>query len=89
MLKKLAEELPEKGQIVWCLRKWTPEHLGNDGKERSEWRLAVRRTDKPLVVDKHPSDCCYWSDAESGTSGTFSDVTVYGWVALQEPDLEI
>ena len=85
MLKILSQELPNKGQIVWCLRKWIPSHIGSDGVERQEWRLAVRRTDKPLVVNNDPSSSCYWSDADSGTTGTFSDVTVYGWVALEEP----
>ncbi len=89
MFKKLTDELPQKGQIVWCLRRWTPRHPGNDGKERTEWLLAVRRTDKPLVTDSDASSNCYWSGAESGTAGTFSDVTVHGWVALKEPELEI
>ena len=89
MLIKITDELPQKGQIVWCLRKWTPRQLGNDGKERTEWRLAARRTDKPLVVDGDISSNCYWSDAESGYSGTYNDQTVYGWVALTEPQIEI
>tara|TARA_Y100000310_G_scaffold155462_1_gene154949 strand:- start:516 stop:1256 length:741 start_codon:yes stop_codon:yes gene_type:complete len=83
---KLEDELPKEGQIVWCQRRWTSGHLGSDGQQRSEWIVAVRRSSKPRSTNQDHSKDCYWIDAGPNPVCTFSDGTVYGWVALEEPN---
>lgn len=80
----LTERLPDRDKIVWVLRRWIPGHVTSDGKERTEWRLAVRRTDAPLNTDPDTSRHTYWSPWND-VIGTFSDTTVAGWCEVEPP----
>lgn len=87
MLKRLREEVPKAGRIVWCFREYTPKGcLGpKNGVTQRAVRLAMRQTTEPETISDDAGANAWWHGVNDCDGLSWSDTTVYGWREIDEP----
>ena len=79
----LKNRIPKPGHVVICHRKWTPTHIGNDGKEMRKKVLAIRTSSMPCAITDDISLNCWWEGVNEIKGRNWSDSTVEGWSEIK------
>ena len=81
----VSDRLPDREDVVWCHRKWTPTHPGSDGLPRTHIRLARRNSDRALTLHEDSSRNDYWIGLGVDAGKSWSDSTVTHWMPSTPP----
>lgn len=79
------DELPERGELVWCCRSWIPGHITSDGIRRYEVRLAARESDRPLTIHEDLGRDSFWRGHGEHGGHEWSDATTSHWKRITKP----